>query len=1007
MNILSEDNNQLARLDYTELLKAIVASVKENKIFQWSQEGERLNLHIQRIAGLIAEKNFSSLVVNNTFAIRSATLNLTATSEKVFSEKIRELNQILSQQLETSRPGQNIKEALLQLVSHLTNFATTETPPQLGFKYNQFSQRYNLKQKRLNLQGNSKGSEAVLKLHLLTISVRNIDTFTKQLEASIRNHLTSDATLEEEEQEDLEEMLDNLINNEKSAFYDLRDRVYEETIGKLKKEAKIRYLEYLKENIEDSKDNNIIYLEDLIRRLRLLEQYLNDPNKADGDYDVSYEGGKLNYREYFARSETLDRLPIIPVVDGNLGETTEQAQGKKEFVFCLKMKLNGEVNNQLKNPASVLKYNLELLNPESEEHNKRLRDPYKSENFKRQVLQICLLYFFVFASRNKATPENSNYQAELEYDPIAKFEQHILPTLKGSDEEAKKEIFRNIITGFNTVHVETKVNRLKVLITKTLNQEKIIPHKNFSIHLGIEKSLLESPRGILEKRELLKSVFGKKSKEYLRYITVYPANVEENNLCHLPVNLTIEDLRYFSTDELQSLMAEYNLTNIKTIPVVIWNFKDDKDNVYLTYNKYFSRNKLISLYYKKDILATNESSKVFLYKFTFSLLTYLSFKLIIDQLKEEVKPLFFPIMRLQQTGGDNPAADEEFMRNFSRTLSHLLSQDILANSQGINIENLQKYRDFKIQTSLTSLYSTLPKVFQFNQQQPQLDKLAIIIISSRESDRKYDEEQVLSNLMGEIITLDREGNKVTLKNLKTFSANFAKEQMYRQPWIIIDEVNELYKKGYKHLFYIAKTPYSSNLNLTKKDEDDFFMSKVVITSLKGEKTDLKIYPIFFDKYYVKTMKPKTIRNFTAHYIKDTRELNSLVNDPSKKTVIFFNLFSGKIVGYDRFYNGVMSYATLLNVYQGVLEEQDIRDALIHDADNNQLKTDLLNYLTLVHFSRYESPANPNIKLDPYDNIIGDQSVGASSVFFHSDGKIHFNSLAFLTNVRSILNVPEK
>ena len=116
------------------------------------------------------------------------------------------------------------------------------------------------------------------------------------------------------------------------------------------------------------------------------------------------------------------------------------------------------------------------------------------------------------------------------------------------------------------------------------------------------------------------------------------------------------------------------------------------------------------------------------------------------------------------------------------------------------------------------------------------------------------------------------------------------------------------------------------------------------------------------------------------------------------------MYNSLTVNQDTYYNRVMSYSTLLNVYQGILEEEDIRNALIHIAENNQLKTDLLNYLTLLHFARYESLFKRTIKLDPYDNIIGDTSVGTLSTFFHTDGKTHFNALAFLTEVRNILNV---
>ncbi len=1005
MNIISEDKNQLARLDYSQLLKAILDSLKLNNPFKWSANGgDRLNLNIHDIADSLAKKDLSSPLIT-TYGIRSATINLTRDSETLFPLEIREIYQTLYSHLEASVPSQDIKQAISHLISNLADFKDNSGgKTKLGFKYN-FKAASSLKQQRLNLQSSTKGSDAILKLHLLTITVRNISNFEQELHDGLENHISSDPSLSPSEQEELQDNLEDLIKNNNSDFYQLRDRVYQETVGKLKKEAKILYLEYLKDNIPNPKDDTI-YLTDLIRRLRLLETYLNDSDKADGEYDVNYLGTKVNYKEQFARSEVLDILPIIPLIEGNLGETTQLDQGKKEFIFALKIKLNGQVNNQGEKSYSVLNYYLQLLDPESEEHKKRLNDSFKSDNFKRRVLRICLLYFFVFASRNNPDSPNYDYQLELDYDPVSNFETHCLPILRGNDEEEKRKLFSKIKEGFIKFKIEKKVARLKALIKGILEKGTIIPEKNWSIHLGIDKSLVEYPRDILDKAKFFRPLFNAQSKEYLRYLTIYPSQVEESSLCHLPVNLTIEDIRYFSTDESQYLSMNYDLKGIKTIPVVFWNFIDEEDNVYKIYNQYFKQEHLISITYKTEILLNNNSVKAFFYKFTFSLLVYISFKLIIDQI-EEGERLFFPIMRLQKSSGDNATPDEEFMRNFSKTLSHLLSEKTLANSQGFNVEKFNPSGpDYQVNNTLVSLYSTLPKIFEFKNTQPQLDKLGMIIISSRESDRKEGEDQRLANLMGEVITLDLAENRVTLKNLKTFSENYERDQMYRSPAVIIEAVTDLYTRGYRDIFYIAKTPYSSVLNLTEKEEDDFFMSKSVISSLKGEREGLKIYPIFFDKYSVKKIKPVTQQPF---YIKDTRQLNSLLNDPSKKTVIFFNLFNAITVASktsDHFYNGVMSYSTLLNVYQGILEEQDIRDALIHDSQNNQLKTDLLNYLTLFHFARYESQVKPNIKLDPYENIIGDESVGKFSIFSHTDGKTPFNSLAFLTEVRRILNVKE-
>lgn len=203
--------------------------------------------------------------------------------------------------------------------------------------------------------------------------------------------------------------------------------------------------------------------------------------------------------------------------------------------------------------------------------------------------------------------------------------------------------------------------------------------------------------------------------------------------------------------------------------------------------------------------------------------------------------------------------------------------------------------------------------------------------------------------------------------------------------------------------YIAKAPYSSTLHMTQWEDDDglFFMSRDVISALKAEHDDIKIYPMFFDKYYVARLEQLGVSSL---YIQDTMDLTNLVEDPSKQSVVFFNLFNGMKVGKDeeRNYRGVISYATLLNIYKGILDDEDIRTGLIY---NTPLKNDILQYLTLFHFSRYEKAGEISLKLDPYENLIGDDSVGNLSLFNHMRGNGNFNSLAFLTEVRKVLNVP--
>jgi hypothetical protein len=492
--------------------------------------------------------------------------------------------------------------------------------------------------------------------------------------------------------------------------------------------------------------------------------------------------------------------------------------------------------------------------------------------------------------------------------------------------------------------------------------------------------------------------------------------------------ITIEDKRYFDTDESQNFSMGYDLEEMKVLPAILLPWPECQK----IYDEFYKEHKLIIFPYSNQSINNDSpnSAQAFFYRFTFGLLAYIYLKLLLNYTEQKT---FIPITRLHLSDNKNPSEIEEFMRSFSKVLCHLLSEEHLSNSQGIRIKDIeadltayrktqasqstQSKKPFKLKSgafyrtrnALSSLYSSVPKIFKFSQASdiPKLKNLAIIVVSSRESDiKKNGAETKISNLMGEVIGVERlqDGN-IRLQTLNTFSANYDQNELYATPRVIFDQVDNLYQQGYQHFLYIAKAPYSSSLHMTQTAEDNelFFMSKSIIRYLSSDRRDMKIYPVFYDKYFV----VKLINSLSQSlYIQDTMELTNIVD--SQQVVVFFNLFNGIKVRDDGFYNGVISYATLLNIYTGVLDDQEIRMGLIYDKDNNgspnSLKNDILQYLTLFHFSRYEKDKGISLKLDPYENIIGDNSVGKLSVFKHINSEVNFNFLAFLTEVRGALNV---
>lgn len=1003
VNQLRPGDDDLVFVDYSDLLTQILVVLQNPQTlnpFSRSRENNHLLIDIDTIATQVANQQVNNPLGATAFSPRAATVNFSPGFCEQFPNQIQAIKTslltLLNSALNSSDKKLFLEEFVTSLITDLQTFQGKKEA--FDFSY-PFHQNHDLQKQRLTFENSSKNNKELLKFHKLTITVQNTSNFNTHLKQGLANYINIQfAGASESEKEDLGYILDDLEEakeNTKSDFYTLKKIVDTETLGKLKKQAQINYLEFFAENIQTSNTsaNNpaAIYLQDLIRRLKLINQYISNLEQPDGHYQVSYAGVSINYRDIFNREESFRELPIRPIVEGYLGETKDEINGKIQFIFGLKLKLDGKV--QAYGGKTVFEYYLNQLDPDSEEHKQELADPSRREIFARKVLKLAFLYYFVFACDN---PSTEGYQPifDLNYNPLDKFEANILPELKKSDQEVEN-ILRLIKKGLQKYKVQSKIKQLNQLMKNLLKRVTTFPTGDYPLHISVKQSLLEQDIDtISHSNTFFKSVLKGNPKQVLKYISIGEASTEQNSLLTLPAKITISDIRYFYTDETQNLSMEYDIKNIKALPILLVPKEGECRKFYTDYLK--NRN-LIVFPYKID-KNNSASHQIFVYQFTFSLLVYTCLKLLLDNQR-----LFIPILRLHLSQHQDAANREKFMKDFSKVLSHLLNEKQRANSQGIDLINLTH----KAPNVLSSLYSVLPKKFKFTDYSPQLEKLAIIIVSSRESDAKWNSSQKLSNLMGEVVGLKlQQDGSIRLQLLKTFSDNYNHQKIFTEPTVISDAIHKIYNLGFKHFVYIAKAPYSSTLHMTQTEDDDglFFMSREVIRHLKADYDDIKIYPMFFDKYYVVKFPNKL--GGSSLYIQDTAELTNLVEDPSKQSVVFFNLFNGLVVGKaeERNYNGVISYATLLNIYDGILDDQDIRKGLLYDGS---LKNDILQYLTLFHFSRYEKAKDIKLKLDPYENLIGENSVGNLSLFNHMGGKGSFNSLAFLTEVKKILDLPTR
>ncbi|BAY20692.1 hypothetical protein NIES2100_04350 [Calothrix sp. NIES-2100] len=611
---IEESSNPLAKLDYAPLLDAVLKLLKEKNIFKLSPDGNRLLIQAYDIAYTIAVKSDGrpQIPLPQDFGIKAATVNFS--SETDFYSKIKAIKDELKKQLDTACGEKGTKACLENLCRVLSDFNSTQ--PALPFNY-PFQKPYSFTSQRLIIenrlaQERRRGTDSIIKAHHLNVKFEGISNFSNQLLDSLKSYIDSITEPDSGDWEELTDILNNISKQEKSDITQLRKIVDTESLPRLLRDIKIDYLDYLKRecaktNIRNSYSQGFECLETLINRLRLLSNYINNPDLEDPHFEVSYLLDKpVNLRTAFSQANAFDILPIITEFEGTIGESIDKERGIKEFNLGLRLKLNGAVNAY--DEKSALDYYMTELDPTSPRHNEQLRDPVKAKNFKEKVLKIACLYYLIFAIDEDGKIDEKNYN------PIPKFETEVLQKLKigeTSDNEVKNVLIKikNLINNSNNWQVRQRVDSLKSLLKAFLEKKEILPSFSKAVQLCINKAILNKTSATIinsnnffriDLKQDNQSKAEAKAREALAYIEVTPPTVNEQSLTSLSVTFTFDDVRYFTDGGKQDFSMKYEIANIKALPVVFSPIgeKNGKPITLPIYDKYFKNQKLIVIYYK-------------------------------------------------------------------------------------------------------------------------------------------------------------------------------------------------------------------------------------------------------------------------------------------------------------------------------------------------------------------------------------------------------------------------
>lgn len=1033
---LKENSDPLAQLDYIPLLDLILQELKNNfPIFQLSPDQNRLLIDAYRLAYKLATQNQNLNPLTQTTGIRAATVNFKSDSH--FYAKIKEIHSLLKQRLNQACKHQEPQEILRNICQNITEFDSDKAS--LPFQY-PLKKNYSFNSQRLIIENSftpnrSPGGDSIIKAHHLNVRFTGLGNFEQHLSENIKRYIETITEDNSRERQELNALLNELSSRPNSSLFKLKSIIDIEALPRLLRDLKIDYLEYLKQGWKSthsgSESPELNFLQALINRLKIVIEYINNPDLDNAHYEVTYLGETVNLRTAFSQADAFDILPIIPDYEGVIGESYNRNNDNfKEFNLGVRLKLNGAVNAYQE--KSSLDYHITEIDPTSPRHRETLQNTGKAKSFKSRVLRTACLYYLIFAI------DETGEIPDEDYNPISAFEQNVLRIFQShtSTQEDINDLLLTIKTKIanSSWNVSQKLNRLKIFLQSFLKQKSVLTYSPKTVKLRLHRDLLQSKATDiindqnffvinLENTDPIRSKAS--AREALAYLEVQENQLSENSLASLEVTFNFNDIRYFTLAEKQQFALRYNIDEIQALPVVFYPIRPfkaqenpqagEKFKAHHIYENHFKNQKIIAVYYnikelKETIFNNIQSPAARIYRQVFSLLTYLCINICQNTLKDE--NLFIPIFRFHLKSLEDNSEDEKYLNSLTRSLTHILRRDCLANDQGLNVADPEGF-DFRVKNALSSLYSLLPKRFKFKSDfKPQLDKLAIIVVSSWLSDAIWnepDQTHRISNIYGEIVLIEKDPNTndvIQINNFRTFSDNQKHEELYQKPSVIRDAITTLYEQqGYRHFLYIAKAPYSRRLGLIQSETDPdslFFMSETVIQYLKKDKPEIKLYPVFMDTYPALNLKDKNVDSF---YIPDVEELKKLSNDPSQRTKVFLNLFTGVTIDPKKsFFNSVVCYSTLLNIYDDA-HTKDIISGLL-DSES-PLQQTILNYILLFHFSRYEKSYefqknNIMLKLNPYDQLIGDQGIGTISTFAYSEKNIKFNTLAFLTHVRSAI-----
>ena len=554
MNTLRHDRNTLAHITHTQLLKAVLESINTHQFFYARDTYLRISIDtiVEDVYQKITNQKFVSPILTNATGMRAATVHFNDKTGKEFTQLITQIQRAIQGQFEKEmehqkyRPQTYLQKGLASLQDLQKQARASQNKISLSYSF--WSQDA-LQSKKLHLARTPKEApSALFRLSRATLQISDINTIPLQVSQRLEDlcHIErcmkesrGQTDVAEELHDDLMELLSTSLQDPSSEFVSLERFLQDETVGQFKKRAsfcalRFFYAQYTTNhiNLGEPYKQRWQKLEHLITRLQLLEDFIWKSASNENFYDGEYQQLRFNFRELYAHADSLYKLPIIPLMDGSLGETASRDQGVNSFHFGIKLKMGGSVSARKQIPTGmeketlfdVFNYQLNLLDSHNHAHQTGMKSK-KAQSYVEKIMTVLLTYLFVFKEGGTA------------FDPQAYFITHVLPIFNQPDQEKKKQFLATFTAELRRLpYAKEMVTDLQILFRALLKQKHhLFLPPSYDFDLRIRNGLLEQKLSkIQDSRSFFQpKVFEGKNKKALKYITIEPNSVKADALCKL------------------------------------------------------------------------------------------------------------------------------------------------------------------------------------------------------------------------------------------------------------------------------------------------------------------------------------------------------------------------------------------------------------------------------------------------------------------------------------------